>query len=100
MGEYRFSEQQHLLLDIGASSGHGRIPTGVGPVVGRFDTRVMRLAYEADDLRAQLYWQNTPSKAGIDAPLRFFGTSVAEFTVADVDIDTIEAEVQYTLPSF
>ncbi len=100
VGEYRISDGERVVLDIGASWGRGRVPTGVGPVEGQFDTRVLRLAYESEDLRAQLYWQNTPSRAGIDAPLKFFGQTVAEFVVSTADLDTLDAEIQYSLPTF
>ena len=100
LAEYRLGEKKRLLLEVGASRGYGPVPSGVGPIRGTFDTRVLRLAYESEDIRSQLVWVHTPIKGIIDVPLEFFGTRVASFVTSDVQMQAVDAQFQYTLPSF
>lgn len=98
--EYRFSEEDKLLADFGLSQGRGPVSSSAGMVDGILGLRTLRLAYESEDLRGQLYWLQSPSYAKLNAPLEFNGIRLAKFLPAWFDNHTIDAEVQWKLPVF
>jgi hypothetical protein len=98
--EHRFSEKNKLLADFGMSRGRGPVSSAAGMVDGILALRTLRLAYESENLRGQLYWLQSPSYAKLNAPLEFNGIRLAKFLPAWFDNHTIDAEVQWRLPVF
>jgi outer membrane receptor for ferrienterochelin and colicin len=60
----------------------------------------VRLAYESEDLRGQLYWTYLPWNVNLDAALDYGGVRLARFVPADSVAQTIVGDVQWTLPTF
>jgi iron complex outermembrane receptor protein len=98
--EYRFSEKKRLLLDAGISRSTGRTPSATGDVVGTYPVGTIRLAYDSEDLRGQLYWTYLPWDATLSAALDYGGVRLAKFVPFDSVAQTIVGEMQWTLPTF
>jgi iron complex outermembrane receptor protein len=99
MVEYRFSEKKRLLLDAGFTSSTGRTPASTGDVVGDYPYGTVRLAYQSEDLRGQLYWIYMPWTATVDAALDYNEVRLAKFVPFDAIAQTIVGDVQWTLPT-
>ncbi len=100
VADYRFDSERKLKLDIGLSGAEGEVPTGAGPVSGYNQFRAARIEYDSDDLRAQLYWANTPIHSKLKTPLTYNGMEIGKFVETVTDQHTIDAQVQYTIPEF
>ena len=100
VGEYRWSDSNRLMLDLGLASGSGPFSTSVGSLNTTNDLRMARLAYDSKNLRGQLYWTNVITEIKLDAPLEFGGVRLANLVPATVAGHTVDAEVQWTLPTF
>jgi outer membrane receptor protein involved in Fe transport len=100
MVEYHLSEDKRLMLDLGISEANGMLPTASGIVDGSIGFRTLRLAYESQDLRGQLYWFQVPASIKLNAPLAFGGVTLARFSPSDADGHTVDGQVQWTLPAF
>jgi iron complex outermembrane receptor protein len=98
--EYRLSEGKRLMLDLGFSEATGMLPTASGIVDGTISFRTLRLAYESQDLRGQLYWFQLPTAIKLNAPLALGGVTLARFLPSEADGHTIDGQVQWTLPTF
>jgi len=98
--EYRISESRRLLLDAAISEGQGPFTTPVGMVDMKFGHRNLRLAYESEDLRGQLYWSHNPVSASLRAPLDYAGIRLAMFTPFFIEGHTIVGEFHWNLPEF
>ncbi len=99
--EYRISESKRILLDAGISSASGVISAGgVGRLDAVFEIRTVRLAYDSESLRGQLYYHGMPCTVDVAAPLEFHGIRLARLVPADIDTNTVDAEAQWTLPEF
>ena len=98
--EYRLSEDKRFMLDLGISEATGMLPTASGIVDGEIAFRTLRLAYESQDLRGQLYWFQLPASIKLNAPLAFGGVTLARFSPSDADGHAVDGQVQWTLPSF
>jgi len=98
--EYRLSESQRLMLDLGFSEATGMLPTASGVVDGTISFRTLRLAYESQELRGQLYWFQVPTAIKLNAPLALGGVTLARFLPSEADGHTIDGQVQWTLPAF
>jgi outer membrane receptor for ferrienterochelin and colicin len=62
--------------------------------------RTLRLAYQSEDVRAQVYWLQMPGSANMLAPLNFNDLHLADIMPIDFNAHTINAEAQWMLPSF
>jgi outer membrane receptor protein involved in Fe transport len=98
VAEHRWSESRRLLIDGGIASGEGFVTAAVGSFEGSLSLRTLRLAYESEDLRSNLYWSQVPAKANMDAALVFSGTRLADFVPFDVDTHSFIGDIEYTLP--
>jgi hypothetical protein len=96
--EYRISETKKLLLDAAISEGKGLFTTPLGLIDSTFRHRNLRLAYQSEDLRAQLYWFHNPVDMSIRAPLDYAGISLAEFTPFFMQGHSIVGEFHWSLP--
>jgi outer membrane receptor for ferrienterochelin and colicin len=100
VGEYRRSELNRLLLDLGLSSGSGPFSTSIGTLDSDNTLKTLRLAYDSENFRGQLYWTQTTTKVALDAPLEYGGARLANLVPATINGHTIDAEIQWTLPTF
>ncbi len=100
VAEYRLSESSRILLDGGLASGGGMVSTGAGAIRGNFDLRTLRLAYDSEDLRGQIYWTQAPVEGLMDMPLVWNNTKLAEIKPTDVDMHTVDGQLQWTVPRF
>ena len=100
VGEYRWSQTDRLLLDLGLTSGVGPFSTSIGTLETENTLRTARLAYESEKLRGQLYWMQVITEVALDAPLEYGGVRLANLVPATINGHTIDAEVQWTLPTF
>ncbi|HUU00868.1 MAG TPA: TonB-dependent receptor [Myxococcota bacterium] len=100
VGEYRFSEKEKLLLDAGFSSIEGSIPSMTGTILGTFDMLTVRLAYESETLRGQLYYTNFGADAELDALLDYAGLHLADFVPMNIRGNTLDGQAQWRLPTF
>ncbi len=98
--EYRWSENSRLLLDAGLSSGKGPVPTSVGTIDGTFSQRVLRLVCETGGIKAQLYWSEIASDVTLKAQLEYAGLKLARFKPISAVSDTVDGQIQWTLPKF
>jgi outer membrane receptor protein involved in Fe transport len=98
--EYRLSEDKHFLLDLGLSEANGMLPTASGIVDGSVAFRTLRLAYEGEELRGQLYWFQLPANVQMNALLAMNGVTLARFLPAESDGHTVDGQVQWTVPTF
>ena len=100
LAEYRWSKSQRLLLDAGLTRGKGILAAGVGGFDAISYVRTIRLAYQSEGVRAQLYWVQLPGSANMLAPFNYGGLHLADIMPFDFDAHTINAEAQWMLPSF
>jgi len=100
VGEYRWADSNRLMLDVGLARGSGPFSTSVGSLNTRNDMRMARLAYDSKNLRGQLYWTNIVTDFNLNVPLEFGGVRLANLVPATVGGHTVDAEVQWTLPTF
>jgi iron complex outermembrane receptor protein len=98
--EYRISESKRLLLDAAISEGKGPFTTPIGMIDMTFGHRHLRLAYESEDLRGQLYWFHNPVSASLRAPLDYAGIRLAMFTPFFIEGHTIVGGFHWNLPEF
>ena len=100
VGEYSWSDEDHLLLDLGLSGGTGPFSTAIGMLDTEYSLRLVRMAYESKQLRGQVYWIQTVIDINLDTPLEYHEVRLARIPAATLDGHTIDAEVQWTLPTF
>jgi iron complex outermembrane receptor protein len=98
--ERRWSESKRILLDAGLAFIEGPFATPMGTVQAESDSMSLRLAYESDDLRAQLYWYHLNTQWQIDTPLEYAGMRLADFVAANPLGHIIDAQLQWTPPCF
>jgi iron complex outermembrane receptor protein len=98
--EYRWSESERFKIDFSASQGHGEMNTGAGLIDIDYGIRALRLDYESKDLKGRLYYYNAPASFTIEAALDYAGIKLATFLPVDVNMHTVDGEVQWTLPEF
>jgi len=98
VAEHRWPGSRRLLIDGGITSGEGIVAAAVGSFEGSLGLRTLRVAYQSEDLRANLYWSQVPASANMDAALVFSGVRLAEFVPFDVDTHSVNGEIDWTLP--
>jgi len=100
IAEYRWSETQRILIDAGFSKADGSISLSLGTVDMESEIRTLRMAYESENIRGNLYWAQVPISAQLTAPFDFAGIRLATFLPMDVDSHSVNGDVQWTLPQF
>jgi outer membrane receptor protein involved in Fe transport len=98
--EYRLSDTKKFLLDAGFSEGSGIAPTKVGSINSTNAIRAVRLAYESEDLQGQLYWSQLDAGGTFSLPLEYQGIVLAEFKPVSALGNTLDGQVQYSIPRF
>ncbi len=98
--ERKLAESRRLLIDLGLSFGEGSFSSTLGTVRSRLAPISVRLAYESEDLRGQLYWIYGPIRAWIDTPIEYAGTHLADFVPAPIDSNVVDGQLQWTPPRF
>jgi iron complex outermembrane receptor protein len=98
--EYSLTESNRFRLDTALSQGEGPLATGVGDAWGRMTVFSLQLSFLSDELRGKLYWTHNPVTANFRAPLEYSGIRLAEFVEGTVDANTVDGDVQWTLPRF
>jgi iron complex outermembrane receptor protein len=96
--ERNFSEKTRLRLEGGYTDGSGNVATALGQLDSHFKQSVIRLLYEAEGLRGQLYWSRNRGSVIIGSDLIFSGIRLAKFSPVELVIHVIDGEVQWTLP--
>ena len=100
VANYQWDENRRLLFDAGVASGWVPMAAISGPIRAEAAIRTLRAAYESEELRGQLYWFHTPATVDLQTPLEYSGILLANFRPIDVDTNTVDGEVQWTLPRF
>jgi outer membrane receptor protein involved in Fe transport len=98
--ERRFPESRRFLIDLGLSSGEGPFASSLGTVKSNLAPFSVRLAYESEVLRGQLYWNYSMGRFQIDTPIEYNGVRLADFMPAPVDSHVVDAQLQWTPPRF
>jgi hypothetical protein len=98
--EKRWAESRRLLVDAAVSSGEGPFSSPLGTVIGQFTPYSVRLAYESEELRGQLYWTYSTGSIVIDTPIEYAGVRLATFLPAPMDSHVIDTQLQWTPPRF
>ena len=101
MSEYRWSPSERVLAEGSFAYGKGALTTGgMGAVDGFIGLAALRLAYESETLRGRLYWNHSWTTMKLATDLSYAGIRLAEFAQADIWANTIDGEVQWTVPRF
>jgi outer membrane receptor protein involved in Fe transport len=100
LGEDRFSEDTRLQLDVSVDGAEGKFSTGAGNILGDYKAQMFRLAFQSPDVRAHVYYAHTPTSGELNQPLAFMGVTLAEFASVEAEMNAVDAQVQWTLPSF
>jgi iron complex outermembrane receptor protein len=100
VAEYRWSESRRLLIDAGFCEAEGAVNAGVGLINSVTETRALRVAYETEDIRAQIYWMEVPGSVEMQAPMNLGDLRLAEVMPFEFDNHTFNGEMQWMLPSF
>jgi hypothetical protein len=82
------------------SFGEGAYASPLGTVQATSKTNSVRLAYDSEDLRGQLYWQYASVELLIDALLEYGGLRLARFLPAPIEAHVTDAQFQWTPPVF
>jgi iron complex outermembrane receptor protein len=98
VAEYRLAEKTSLLVDGGFSRGSGTLSTTMSPIGVDADLWSMRLAYESEDIRGQLYWSYMDGSVELRVPFDYRGIHMADIMPFDVQGHILDAEIQWTLP--
>jgi iron complex outermembrane receptor protein len=98
--EYRISDSQRMLLEAAVSEGKGPFTTPVGMIDATFGHRNLRLAYESEDMRGQLYWFHNPVDMNLRAPLDYAGIRLAMFTPFFMEGHNVVGDFHWSLPRF
>ena len=98
--DYRWSESRRLTLEVTLSKSEGAFSTGLGFIEGEYNLSTFRAAYRSEDLRGHLYWMYTPVHSNLTGELQYGGINLAEFVKTDIEMHTIDGEVQWTMPAF
>jgi len=98
--EYTWSESERLRIDFGMSHGEGGLNTAAGLVDMKIGLRALRAAYESKKLKGRLYWMNSPADFTLKAPLEFEGIRLATFAPVATIANTVDGELQWTVPTF
>jgi iron complex outermembrane recepter protein len=98
--ERRLTEDSHLLLEGGFTSGSGAVGSAVGTLNVDQMLGTARLLYESERIRAQLYWTMTRVKGTVGSDLVYAGIHLADIKPIEIDAHVLDGDVQYTVPTF
>ncbi len=100
LAEYRWSDTRRLVVDAGVVEGQGPVATGVGTLDNTLGLKALRLAYESEELRGQLYYSHNPLSVDVSAPIEYAGIRLAAFVPASGHGHIVDAQLDWTLPKF
>jgi outer membrane receptor protein involved in Fe transport len=100
LAEYRFDDDTRLSLDAGISDGRGLATSVMGTIDFGMALRTLRLAWESESVRAQLYWSWMRAEGAPEPPLEYGGLRLAEFIPGTANAHTLDGQFQYSLPRF
>jgi iron complex outermembrane receptor protein len=98
VAEYRWPDSRRLLLDLGLSEGSGHMSSAIGNIDATLGLRTLRLSYNSERLRGQLYWSWMRADGRVDTPLEYGDILLARFAPAAADGQVVDGEIQWTLP--
>ncbi|MFC1654909.1 TonB-dependent receptor plug domain-containing protein [Myxococcota bacterium] len=98
LAEYRWPESRRVLIDFGVGDSVGLIAFPLGLLEVAITPLLLRLAYQSEELRGQLTWTLGAPTARLEAPLNYGDIPLAKFGPFAVDGQTLDADVQWTLP--
>lgn len=96
--DYRLSDSQRLVLDAGFINSKGPIFTPFSTIHVDIPNLALRLAYESDDFKGQIFWNFFDLDGEIRVPLELNQVRLAEFSDIKCFGHTVDGEVQWTLP--
>jgi len=100
LAEYCFSRTRRLVIDAGIVDGRGPVSTGVGTLDNSLGIQALRVAYESEDLRGQLYYTHNPLSVDVSAPNEYSGIRLASFVPAEGHGHIFDTQLDWTLPKF
>jgi outer membrane receptor for ferrienterochelin and colicin len=96
--DYRLSDDQQLILDLEGAFGQGILPSTAGNL--RTDLLILTTmaSYRGPDVRARMHWTHGIVDGAMTAPLEYAGVTLARITPNYINGDTVDGELQWTLP--
>ena len=98
--ERRLGAGSHLLLEAGFTRGIGSLTTTLGELNPTQTLGTLRLLYESESIRGQLYWVMNQVSGSVGSDLVFSGVRLAEFASVEVLGHVFDGDVQWTVPTF
>jgi len=96
--EYRLSDTEKLLFDGCAAYGKGAMLMGAGSFHTTGNVNALRLAYDSENLKTQLFWLFGNVFGRLTEQLKYSEIVLAEFDGLDTYGNTVDLDVQWTLP--
>jgi iron complex outermembrane receptor protein len=100
IAEYQWSAKKRLMFEASYSWSAGAYTTGMGFIDGTYHVGTLRAAYQSDEIRGHLYWMYSPVYANLTGALQYNSINLADFVPTDIEMHTVDGEVQWTLPKF
>jgi iron complex outermembrane receptor protein len=100
LAERRWSETARLLVNATMTSGVGTRMTEMGLLDLDFTSGAVRVSHESENLRGRIYWRYLGFDMTLDASLDYGDIRLADLMPATIDTHTVDAEIQWTLPTF
>ncbi len=100
LAEHRWSESARLLVNAAMSGGVGTRMTEMGSLDLDYRAANARVSHESENLRGRIYWMYLGFDMTLDASLDYEDIHLADLAKATVDTHTVDAEIQWTLPTF
>jgi outer membrane receptor protein involved in Fe transport len=98
--ERRLTEESHLLLEGGFTSGSGVMASTLGALDGEQLLGTLRLLYESKSVRGQLYWVLNRVFGSMGSDLVYSGVRLAKLRPIEVFANIVDGDFQWTLPAF
>jgi iron complex outermembrane receptor protein len=99
LAEHRWSETARLLLNTAMSGGSGARMTEMGSLALDYTLVTTRVSHESENLRGRIYWMYLVFDMALEASLDYGEIRLADLVPASVINQTIDGEVQWTLPT-
>ena len=100
LAEYAWSNTRRLMIDAGMVDGRGPVATGIGTLDNTLGIQALRVAYESENLRGQLYYTHNPLSVDVSAPIEFSNIRLATFIPAEGHGHMFDTQLDWTLPKF
>ncbi len=94
--EYRWSDSRRFLADGGVSGNSGPASSNRFTFDTKTTVGVLRLAYDTEDLRGQLYWNGYKFRSDIVGDLEEAGVRLATTPPLTLQGHTVDGQVQWT----